>query len=919
MKFRTVLSIVVITVVLVPAGVVRAQNSDDPKHAPDDAAQRQGHVEVPRDPYIAAPRSEQPRSRSMHVSRGGYVSFQVNVDAGGLNIVGDAANEPSIAVDLTDPRKMAIGWRQFDTIASDFRQAGWGYSADQGRTWTFPGVIEPGVFRSDPVLSADADGNFYYNSLTVSEWPDPWGTSDFWCNVFKSTDGGATWDAGVFAQGGDKQWQTIDTTDGIGRGNIYAVWNQNFSICTGHFTRSTDGGQSFEACSSVPGNPYWGTLDVGPEGELYVAGAGFYVNKSLTAQDPALPVEWRASTFVNLGGSIVHSGGPNPGGLCGQAWVAADRSGGLTHGNVYLLSTVDPSGPDPADVMFARSTNGGLTFSAPVRINSDASTDNWQWFGTMSVAPNGRIDVIWLDTRADPGGYDSELYYSYSTDAGETWSTDVALSPSFDPHVGWPQQNKMGDYFDMVSDDRGADLAYAATFNGEQDVYYIRIGEPYCTDLGTVSFDSPEYGCESTATVSIRDCNANANPGLVEMLDVMVDSDTEPAGETVTLSESGPDTSIFEGSIILSETDAAGVLEIADADTVTVTYIDADDGQGGSGVEVTALAVVDCVPPVISNVEVTDIMPHTATVSFTTDEPTYGTIRYGDSCAALTDSAAGFNAATSQEITLVDLVLGRTYYFAVDAEDEAGNVATDDNGGACYSFSTFVLAYEFTMDTDPGWSTEGEWAFGQPTGGGGSSGDPDPTSGYTGTNVYGYNLTGDYDSWLPETHLTSTPLDCTDYTGLKLGFWRWLGVENNSWDHAYFRISTDGSNYTTLWENAETLSDGAWVYQEFDISAIADGQPTVYLRWTMGASDGYVEYCGWNIDDVRLSAESVSGQAGDLDGDGDVDLDDYSIFAGCMNGPEVAYPLDCDEADLNLDDDVDLDDFTLFQQLFAGP
>ena len=82
---------------------------------------------------------------------------------------------------------------------------------------------------------------------------------------------------------------------------------------------------------------------------------------------------------------------------------------------------------------------------------------------------------MWNDTRADSGGFDSELYYSFSTDGGVTWSANVALSPAFDPHLGWPQQNKMGDYFDMISDDLGANLAYAATFNGEQDVYYLRL------------------------------------------------------------------------------------------------------------------------------------------------------------------------------------------------------------------------------------------------------------------------------------------------------------------------------------------------------------------------------------------------------------------------------------------------------------
>jgi hypothetical protein len=55
-----------------------------------------------------------------------FVSYQVNVDANGNNIVGDAANEPAIAVDPTDGNRMTVGWRQFNTVSSNCRQAGWG-------------------------------------------------------------------------------------------------------------------------------------------------------------------------------------------------------------------------------------------------------------------------------------------------------------------------------------------------------------------------------------------------------------------------------------------------------------------------------------------------------------------------------------------------------------------------------------------------------------------------------------------------------------------------------------------------------------------------------------------------------------------------------------------------------------------------
>ena len=126
------------------------------------------------------------------------------------------------------------------------------------------------------------------------------------------------------------------------------------------------------------------------------------VAKSTTMQDSDQPAAWDFTRTVDLDGSLEISAGPNPGGLLGQAWVAVDHSTAATRGNVYMLASVDRSStPDPLDVMFARSTDGGMTWSQPVRVNDDPGTSAWQWFGTMSVAPNGRIDAVWLDTRND--------------------------------------------------------------------------------------------------------------------------------------------------------------------------------------------------------------------------------------------------------------------------------------------------------------------------------------------------------------------------------------------------------------------------------------------------------------------------------------------------------------------------------------
>ncbi len=148
---------------------------------------------------------------------GPFISFQVNVDANHQNILGDAANEPSIAVDPTDGNKMTIGWRQFNTVNSNFRQGGWGYTTDGGTTWTFPGVLENNVFRSDPVTNSNETGTFFYLSLLQS----------FCDNIWRSTNGGQSWtelQADGAAGGGDKEWFAIDKTAGTGHGFQYQAW-----------------------------------------------------------------------------------------------------------------------------------------------------------------------------------------------------------------------------------------------------------------------------------------------------------------------------------------------------------------------------------------------------------------------------------------------------------------------------------------------------------------------------------------------------------------------------------------------------------------------------------------------------------------------------------------------------------------------
>lgn len=257
--------------------------------------------------------------------------------------------------------------------------------------------------------------------------------------------------------------------------------------------------------------------------------------------------------------------------------------------------------------------------------------------------------------------------------------------------------------------------------------------------------------------------------------------------------------------------------------------------------------------------------------------------------------------------------------FTFTASDDSG---TSEPGTVEIDVGGPIAIYTFDMSTNPGWSTNGQWAYGTPTGGG--SHNLDPTSGYTGPSVYGYNLAGDYPNNMSATEYLTTPaLNCSAATGVELRFRRWLGVESSTYDHASLDVSNNGTSWTTIWEHSGTsLSESSWSLQTFDVSAIADNQSTVYFRWGMGTTDGSVTYPGWNIDDVEIWGRvPVSEMLGDMNCDGVLNVNDVAPFALALvdaNGFGSAYP-DCAiaHADANNNAVIDGGDVQMFVDLLV--
>lgn len=223
------------------------------------------------------------------------------------------------------------------------------------------------------------------------------------------------------------------------------------------------------------------------------------------------------------------------------------------------------------------------------------------------------------------------------------------------------------------------------------------------------------------------------------------------------------------------------------------------------------------------------------------------------------------------------------------------------------------LVHDFPLTTNPGWSVQGQWAYGVPLGSGG-----DPSSGYTGSNVYGYNLTGQYpNSMATVQYLTTGAIDCADLTGTQLRFRRWLGIESSSYDHASIQVSNNGTTWTTIYDHAgASFSDTSWQLMSYNISAIADGQSTVYVRWGMGPTDSSVTYCGWNIDDVQFWAfvpDPCDGIAlADTNFDDAIDGLDVESFTRILINPGAATSDEQCAADMDGNGDVGMPDVALF-------
>ena len=209
------------------------------------------------------------------------------------------------------------------------------------------------------------------------------------------------------------------------------------------------------------------------------------------------------------------------------------------------------------------------------------------------------------------------------------------------------------------------------------------------------------------------------------------------------------------------------------------------------------------------------------------------------------------------------------YYFS--ARTTGGSTAYDPKNAPSSFYTTtsgtgVTVLYQDNFSTNQGWTGLGgtaEWTMSAATGGAGDDthGGPDPSVDHSPTSdnrVLGNDNTagtgGDYSASITSTQWATSPIiNCSGQTNISLTFWRWLGVERNLYDHAYFQVS-NGSTWTTLFENGSTTIDtSVWLEQRYNVSSYANNNPNFRIRFGLGITDASWQFCGWNIDDIRVT------------------------------------------------------------------
>jgi hypothetical protein len=340
-------------------------------------------------------------------------------------------------------------------------------SADGGATWklldtapslpSFPFCFQTRGATTMTPMAWGRNGTLYLGRTgwdtqdlgVPGNFPGTWGNMSVLLG--RSKDLGNTWETAVVRnargkEGADTEVNipvssvAVDATHGPDD-IVYVTWSSSRYLAKPPvpdrpmLAVSTDGGRTFgepvvamggdieRVLGGVPASGSEQSLAVTADGTVHLLWLGNVNNRYMLLLSTSTD---RGKTFTTT-----PVGAPDESSadfFLGSAFRWSPEGGRL--GTLHVLYEDRTDGPyGDRDILYRRSTDGGRSFSAPKRINDDdPALRRVQGSPNVSVAPDGRLDAIWWDFRNDPGLFANDVYYSYSTDNGVSWSKNERVT-----------------------------------------------------------------------------------------------------------------------------------------------------------------------------------------------------------------------------------------------------------------------------------------------------------------------------------------------------------------------------------------------------------------------------------------------------------------------------------------------------------
>jgi hypothetical protein len=414
-----------------------------------------------------------PGFKASRIGPAGTVSVGPNVDVSNEN---GPQSETSIAIDPTHPSTIVAGSNEI------FRLPMRSYhSTDDGASWSGvdvplpkPLTVNGTRFGSDPGVAWDNFGNVYYSYIVVffsSAFNHGLGVAIDGTElaVAHSSDGGRTWASTYFGlhqgQGkfNDKPMIAVDDNPSSPySGRIYVAWDTTNGAggapsTTGiKVVHSDDQGRTFSApvfASDTLGGPRFGfgaDPFVAPDGTLHVAWHDFEANAIVEASSTDGGTSFGSARTVAPTTAPFEYSIPAQSSRLVDVYPAcdADTSGGPDRGALYCTWNDITSGVG-SEVFVSRSTDGGASWSAPQSVADPSAQNADQFFPWLAVDPtNGSVNVSFYDSRLGPSPKWTNMFFTRSTDGGQTWSPNVRITtaPSNEANPSANLGNQYGDY-----------------------------------------------------------------------------------------------------------------------------------------------------------------------------------------------------------------------------------------------------------------------------------------------------------------------------------------------------------------------------------------------------------------------------------------------------------------------------------------